>query len=203
MNRTRASFGRRPFFLFLKLRQNPRLTQNRKTIAMQYRNLLACRSLAVMIGPALFIVLGCSQDDGLGKRYGVSGTVTYNGQPVAKGRINFIPKDKGARGASGQIENGSFSSLTTLSTGDGALPGEYTVAIDTKEIDEAAAKAETEKLAKKHGMSNLAQMPPELQAKMAKQAKSSIPKKYENPENSKLTAKVEEHSNSFEFKLTD
>jgi hypothetical protein len=170
---------------------------------MLNRNHVAFRSFALMIGPVLLFVLGCGQDDGLGKRYAVSGTVTYNGQPVAKGRISFVPKDKAARSASGQIENGSFSSVTTLTSGDGALPGDYTVSIDTKEIDAAAAKAEAEAIAKKHGMSNIGQMPPEVLAKMSKQAKGSIPKKYESAEKSGLTAKVEERSNSFEFKLTD
>jgi hypothetical protein len=170
---------------------------------MMNQNHVARRLLALLLGPALMIVLGCGSDDGLGKRYPVSGTVTYKDQPLAKGRISFTAKDAKARGASGEIVDGRFSSLTTLTQGDGALPGDYTVAIDTKEIDEAVAKAETEKLAKKHGMSNLAQMPPELQAKMAKQAKRSIPAKYESPEKSGLTAKVEERSNSFEFKLTD
>ena len=75
-----------------------------------------------LLAPALMIVWGCSNDDGLAKRYAVSGTVSYNGQPLAKGRINFVSKDTTARSASGAIENGSFSSLTTLTSGDGALP---------------------------------------------------------------------------------
>jgi len=33
-------------------------------------------------------VLGCS-DDGLGKRYPVSGTVTYKGEPLKEGSIVF------------------------------------------------------------------------------------------------------------------
>jgi hypothetical protein len=158
------------------------------------------RSLALLVGPALLYVLGCS-DDGMAKRYPVSGTVKYNGQPVAKARINFTPKGGGHQGASGMVENGSFS-LTTLSPGDGALPGEYVVTVDTREIDEAQVKAEAEKLAKKHGMANLSQMPPELQAKALKQAKSSIPTKYQGSQ-SDLTAKVEEKSNDFTFELKD
>ena len=65
-------------------------------------------SLATFLAPALMIVWGCSNDDGLAKRYPVSGTVSYNGQPLAKGRINFVSKDTTARSASGAIENGSF-----------------------------------------------------------------------------------------------
>ena len=91
-----------------------------------------------------------------------------------------------------------------MASGDGALPGDYKVSIDTKEVDEAEVKAEAEKLAKKHGLPNMGPMiPPELQGKMAKKAKSTIPEKYASPEKSGLTAKVEAKSNSFEFKLAD
>jgi hypothetical protein len=163
---------------------------------------VAHRCLALMIGPALFYTLGCS-DDGFGKRNPVSGTVKYNGQPVAKGRINFVPKGGAGHGAHGEIENGSFGSLTTLNPGDGAVAGDYTVTVDTREIDEAAAKAEGEKLAQKHGMSNLAQLPPEVQAKAFAKAKSSVPAKYQSSSTTDLKATVAEGSNSFEFELKD
>jgi hypothetical protein len=165
-------------------------------------------SVALLVGPALLCVLGCGADDGLGTRYSVSGTVTYKGQPVPKARISFIPngKDSAKQGASGEIDNGSFS-LSTLSPGDGALPGDYRVTVSAREIDNAALKAESEKAFAKHGMTNnpgaAAMLPPELQGKMNKEAKSSLPKKYEDPGTSGLTAKVEEHSNTFKFELTD
>ncbi len=170
---------------------------------MLNRTHVAHRSLALLLGPALLYVLGCSGDDGLGTRYPVSGKVTYKGEPVAKGRISFVPKEKGGHAATGTIENGTFPSLTSLTAGDGALPGDYKVGIDTHEIDEAAAKEEGEKLAKKHGMSNLAQLPPEVQAQALRKAKSSIPVKYSNPDKSDLPAKVEAKSNSFVFELKD
>jgi hypothetical protein len=170
---------------------------------MLYRARILKGSLALLVGPALICVLGCS-DDGLGKRYPVSGTVTYQGKPVAKARINFVPKAAGGHGAAGDVENGSFS-LTTLSPGDGALPGEYKVSIDAREVDDQKLKAETDKvLAKKNKGEMKVMMPiPELQAKAVKEAKSSIPTKYQSAEASKLDATVKEQSNSFEFKLTD
>src|SRR5215469_13536013 len=114
---------------------NSLTTAHRNRLAMSTRTQVMHRSLALLVGPALLYVLGCS-DDGMAKRYPVSGTVKYNGQPVAKARINFTPKGAGHQGASGMVENGSFT-LTTLSPGDGALPGEYVVTVDTREIDEA------------------------------------------------------------------
>ena len=50
----------------------------------------ACKVVA-MAGLGLVTVLGCGDDTGLAQRYPVSGTVTYNGDPVEKGRIDFIP----------------------------------------------------------------------------------------------------------------
>jgi hypothetical protein len=176
----------------------------RKIIAMPNRIPVVKCSLALLVGSALLCVLGCSSDDGLGTRYTVSGTVTYKGEPVPKADISFVPfgKDAAKQGASGQIENGSYS-LSTLSPGDGALPGEYKVTVSAREVDEAKLKADSEALAVKHGLPKTPMMPPELQAKANKVAKSSLPKKYESPGTSDLSAKVEEHSNRLDFELKD
>ena len=96
---------------------------------MLNRTRIAHRCLALLLGPALLYVAGCS-DDGVGKRYPVSGTVKYKGEPVAKARISLYPKGDG-RGASGDVVNGSFASLTTQQPGDGAMPGTYKVTVDT------------------------------------------------------------------------
>ncbi len=167
---------------------------------------LARRSLALLLAPALFCVIGCSSDDGLGTRYSVTGKVTYKGEPVPKARISFVPKGQqgGKQGASGEIVDGSFS-LSTLAPGDGALPGEYFVTVSAREVDDAKLKAENEKMFAKHGMTDnpsmRAMMAPEIQAKANREAKSSLPKKYEAPND--LTVKVEEKSNYFEFELKD
>lgn len=164
---------------------------------------VARRGLALLLGPALLVVVGCS-DDGVGKRYPVSGTVKYKGQPVAKARINFVNKGAGAQGAYGTVENGVFSSLTTVQEGDGALPGEYVVTVDTREIDEAKVKAQADELATKNKMQGkLSQIPPELQARALKDAKAVIPGKYQLPETTDLKAVVKEDKNKFDFELKD
>jgi hypothetical protein len=73
---------------------------------------------------ALLIALGCG-DDGLGKRYPVSGKVTYKGEPVASGSISFYATNdaSGTRGASGVITDGAYS-LSTQGDSDGAFPGD-------------------------------------------------------------------------------
>jgi hypothetical protein len=165
------------------------------------RKFAACRLAAMAIGPALLAVLGCS-DDGLGKRYSVSGTVTFSdGKPVPKARIGFVPKGQGGQGASGEVVDGRFSSMTTINPGDGVLPGEYYVTVTDKVIDSEKANAASEELSKKHGMGKMAMLPPEVLAKANKEAKGSIPPKYEFPGSTPLSAKVENSNKSFEFKL--
>lgn len=55
-------------------------------------------------------ILGCGgQSEYTGeKRFPVSGTVTYGGEPVASGMISLIPEDGGSNPAGGPIENGAF-----------------------------------------------------------------------------------------------
>jgi hypothetical protein len=163
---------------------------------------LARRIPALLVGPALLLALGCS-DDGLGKRYAVSGTVNYKGQPVSKARISFVPLKGTGPGASGEVVAGKFASLTTLNPGDGVLPGEYKVTVDQREIDEGKVKAATEDLGKKHGMDKVSQIPPELQGKAMREAKSEIPGKYQIAETSDLTAKVDASNTTFSFELKD
>ena len=92
-----------------------------------------------VLAAGLLVASGCS-DDGLGKRYPVSGTVTYNGKPLEKGQINFLPTAPDGRSASGDIQAGEYS-LTTQTPGDGALPGKYRVTIIATDVDLTGAIA--------------------------------------------------------------
>jgi major membrane immunogen (membrane-anchored lipoprotein) len=145
---------------------------------------------------------GCGSDDGLGKRYSVYGTVSYNGQPVEKGEIAFVPEDPGGRAASGVIENGSYT-LSTIGNRDGALPGKYKVTVTAREVDVAKAEALFKEKAKKGKDVQTSIIPKEFMTKAAKSAKNNVPVKYSAPDTSKLTAEVKEQSNSIPFELTD
>jgi hypothetical protein len=90
------------------------------------------RSSTLFVGLILFSA--CS-DDGFGRqRYSVHGTVTYKGEKLAQGQIAFVPEAQGGQVALGQIENGYYS-LSTLTPGDGALPGKYKVTVVAKDSD--------------------------------------------------------------------
>lgn len=145
----------------------------------------------------LFLTVGCGFDDGLEKRYAVTGKVTYKGQPVAKGTINFMPVKPDGRGATGQILDGDYS-LSTQATNDGAFPGEYKVTIDALNADFTQAEA----AAKKKGSTSVA-LPQDMVAKAFKNAKNAVPAKYSQVGSSPLKAEVKTSSNKFDFELTD
>jgi hypothetical protein len=155
---------------------------------------------ALLVGSALLLVLGCGDD--LGKRYSVSGTVKYKGEPVKRGIISFIPEDKEGRGATGQIQDGHYS-LTTQTPGDGAFPGKYVVTVDTKVIDDSVRTAATEKFAATKKIEGLKEVPQEVQAQLYAKAESSTPVKYLAPQTSDLKAEVPTHSVTLDFELKD
>jgi hypothetical protein len=154
------------------------------------------RLSALSVG--LTLVAACS-DDGFGRqRYSVHGTVTYKGEKLAKGQIAFLPDGQGGQAATGPIENGYYS-LTTLTPGDGALPGKYKVTVAAKGFElekvQSAARAK--------GMPPSAALPQDLIAKDRKEAKSKIPTKYNLLTTTGLTADVEARSNTKDFELKD
>jgi hypothetical protein len=152
--------------------------------------------LLVVSACFLFLtVAGCGSDDGLGRRYSVSGTVKYKGEPLAKGQINFLPQDGKGRGASGLIEDGYYA-LSTNGDRDGALPGKYSVTILAKELDLTKAEARSKKLGTGIPL-------PSDVAKANRTAKNLVPVKYSSPDTSKLTAEVKEQSDSIPFELSD
>jgi len=119
----------------------------------------------------LLAVVGCSSDDtGLGRRYAVSGTVKYKGEPVTKGSITFEPAGKDGRHATGTIENGSYTLSTSGTEGEGALPGDYKVIIISTTVDMTELAKQTGGLVHQGG--------PEFQ-KIVKNAKDLVPKKYQ------------------------
>jgi hypothetical protein len=154
------------------------------------------RSSALFVGLTLFSA--CS-DDGFGRqRYSVHGTVTYKGEKLAKGQIAFVPKAQGGQPASGPIENGYYS-LTTLTPGDGALPGKYKVTVVAKDIDPEKVRS----AARAKGLPPGAALPQDFIANAYKKAPSKIPTKYNLPTTTDLTADVEARSNTKDFELKD
>ncbi len=82
---------------------------------------------ATTIFACSLVVLGCAKSDGL-ERYHLSGTVTYDGQPVPQGEIQFTPNSREGNPGPGtflKIEDGHYETQA----GKGVLGGKYGVRI--------------------------------------------------------------------------
>ena len=174
---------------------------------MLSRSALTRGVFAVLAASVILVITSCGgTDDGLGRRFPVSGKVTYNGKPLEKGAISFVPDDPKGVGASGAIENGSYA-LSTGGNNDGARAGKYKVTITAKEDSTAKAKAEFEKanrgLKNAAGTEDLGYIPKQFMTKAAEEAKSLIPAGYGDVRTTTLTAEVKEQSNTIDFKLSD
>lgn len=131
--------------------------------------------------------IGCSQGVDLAP---VRGTVTFEEQPITCGTISFYPEE-GGRPATGEIGSDGTYTLSTFRPGDGAIVGEYKVAIEAKKVD-----------------SNMP-VPKSLKEEIAnagtEQIQSSItwlvPEKYSAVASSGLTASVSGGSNQIDFDL--
>ena len=78
------------------------------------------------------------------------------------------------------------------------------VTIDTREVDEGAAKAAADEFAAKKGIkTGMVMIPQDVQAKLLAKTKSNIPGKYPIPQTTDLKATVKDSSNTFTFELTD
>ncbi len=167
---------------------------------MLSRSALTRGVFAVLTASVILVITSCGgTDDGLGRRFPVSGKVTYNGKPLAKGSISFVPDDPKGVGASGAIENGSYA-MSTGGNSDGARSGKYKVTITAKEDSSAKAKADFEKaraaLPKGSGTENLGFVPRQFVIKAEAEAKSLIPAGYGDVRTTTLTAEVKEQSNN-------
>ena len=158
------------------------------------------RSPLVLASGVLALALAsCGTDDGLGRRYPVSGSVTYNGQPLEKGEISFIPDQPQGLGATGIVEAGSYA-MSTAGDRDGVRAGKYKVTITAKE--DTYAKAQ-EAFKKASGRENPGMVPRQFLTEAAATAKNLIPPGYGDVRTTTLVAEVPESSTTIDFKLSD
>ncbi len=89
---------------------------------------------ALLAGPCW----GCGSSSGtLPPLIAVKGKVTYKGQPVTKGVVEFEPEGYG-RPAKGQLQPDGTFELTTLKPADGVVAGAHRISI--RDFDKSLAK---------------------------------------------------------------
>jgi hypothetical protein len=149
--------------------------------------------LGALAVASLTFAPGCGGGDGLGKRVPITGKVTYNGQPVKKGQISFVPEASDGHAATAQIVNGEIKEASTLEANDGILPGKYKVAISAQE------DVDVSDVTKKYK----AMPDPAELAKARAAGKKLIPDKYTNALDSGLTADIATPNQVVTFDLND
>jgi hypothetical protein len=136
----------------------------------------------------LALLGGCStKSDNRPRRVPVSGVVMYKGQPVEEATVLFEPTG-GTPAATGTTDSAGRYRLTTFEAGDGAVPGEYKVAI--RKVKVIRGKS--------------AEPVPDDYVGPPPDEKWLLPTKYGYSESSGLTASVKEGAeNQFKFELAD
>ena len=117
----------------------------------------------------------------------VSGKVTYQGKPVAEGRITFLPEH--GRPAMGTLGVDGSYRLTTFKADDGAAPGKYKVTIDATHV---SGGAEPKSFQDEQRLMNSGNVP---------KVTRLVPEKFSRPETSTLTAEVKPGPNTINFDL--
>ena len=135
---------------------------------------IAIRWAAAVLAAAA--LTGCG--DSRQKTAVVRGKVTYKGKPVPHGSVTFMPTGS-SPAATGEIQSDGKYTLTTYSSGDGAVLGSHKVMIVS--IQDTSAKLPEERNP----------LPPPL-----------VPDKYTNPATTPLTAEVKDQENTIDFELT-
>jgi len=148
------------------------------------------RSIGCLVLVLLFVGCGETVDADRPETAPVTGTVTYNGQPVEGATVTFMAGASGGRGAVGTTDASGKFQLTTFEAGDGAIPGAYKVKI-AKTVGGAPTAGEGEIMAPPTGG------PP------TSEVKDELPVKYKDENTSGLTADVKDGDNDFPFELTD
>lgn len=158
---------------------------------------LSGRLLIVLSIVGALSVQGClgggAKPDERPVRTKVSGTVTYNGTPLADAIVSFHPTVAKKTGSNGRTDAEGKFEMGTFEATDGTLPGKYNVTITKNESASGATQPSPDD-------PNYDPNPP-----AEAEPKSLIPKKYGDPVKSGLTVTVEDGKEitDLKFELKD
>ncbi len=142
---------------------------------------------AIICSAASFV--GCGSGNKLGT-IPIEGTVTYQGKPLTKGIVSYLPAQSGVgRTASGPLDAEGKFILTTQVKHDGVVKGEYKIVVHSYDENPDEPQTREER---------------EARGNQPVKPKSLIPEKYTNPATSGLTDTVDDnHSGVKQIELTD
>jgi hypothetical protein len=160
-------------------------------------------SFAVLAAVLLFAGPGCG--GGRPKIYKVTGKVTLDGQPLAGAVVQFMPADPatGLEMASGTSGGDGVYNLTTYSTNDGAMEGDYKVLVTrrVKSEDTPAGGGPMDPKAMQDMFANRTKDSFQGKNKPPAKKETEIHKDYSNFESTPLKARVTSGANAFDFPL--
>jgi hypothetical protein len=139
-----------------------------------------CARFASAAAALLLLLAGCGGGNQL-ELIPVRGTVTYNGKPLSRGVVNYVPTKAGAgRSANGPIQADGTFVMTTQKRDDGVARGTYNIVIYS---DEEAPIRTREEIESQRG--------PTAKPKLL------IPEKYVSLETSGLSDVVDDNHSGF------
>jgi hypothetical protein len=145
---------------------------------------MALRSIPIPMLAAIMITVG-----GCGPRRPelaeVVGTVSFDGRPLARGTVTF--EAPGMRPATARVENGRILDATTFRTGDGVPVGKHAIAVFARE--ETGSIAASDPGARAFAADGMA-------------GRSLLPRRYNDPATSGLSAAIEPGGNTLDLTLT-
>ena len=150
----------------------------------------------VLLAVTLVAVNGCGGGSGAPdkrpERVAFGGTAMLNGATIEDGLITFHPVGSG-NGASGKTDSDGKFVMSTFESGDGVVPGEYTVTVLKIEVADAASSVLLTDDPNYSG---------EPETEVAVQPSNKLPPQFEDPTTSGVKVTVTEANTGFvlEFK---
>ena len=165
---SRSANGNLPYRFIYSLSDSINFNTYRKIFSM-LTNKFSLFTFAVLFAVLLNVIAGCNRSPATAR---VTGTITFDGKPLANAGVEFLPEDGSRSSFGGTDANGKYE-LKFSASAIGAMPGKHKVVIRT-----AASEPDPEN---------------------PNAAKEKLPARYNT--NSELTAELKGGSNVVDFDL--
>lgn len=156
------------------------------------------RITVVLAASIAFLMTGCGGGPKRPPVFRVTGKVLYKGNPVEGASVDFH-NDKSPQVASGRTDKEGRFTLTTFSTGDGAVKGVHMVTVSKSVAVAGKTDMSVDKPSEDYGKA----MQAASSGNMDDFYKNQLPSKYASRATTDLQKTVEEKANDFEIELTD